>query len=494
MLAQKLILSYSSRLIVQLIQIIASIIVARIAGPTVLGTVAFGLAYVTMFTSISDLGLTTAFIKKLSEGVDEEKCLGTFVRLKMILVFLYTFSVIVFFIIQKVFLKVQFESNDHIIVIFIQLAASTVGLFYSIPKATFAAYTQQAKADIPNLIQTLSLQVLRVIIVLLGFGAVALAFGNFLSTLIILPMFIYLFKNHKIGSFDKDLAKEYFIISLPVTLTGILSTLFTTLDQVLLQFFTNSEQLGYYTAGFRIGGFVLLISQSIGGLFFPLFSKASNEKNYETIKRLVNKFERFSYIYIMPILILVTIFAKEIVLLLLGSKFINSTAIMVVINIAMFLNVVNSPHGSILAGLGQFKKTLIIVIWQFITFLILVVIFTYPSFLNLSGFGTALSILIANLLNVILHRIYSKKYLNSISNMPTIYYLSFGILNFTVFSLLKKNIPMESLFVIVIFIIVYFVITFYLLKVFNLLKKEDLQYLKTILNLKELHKYIKSEM
>ena len=65
MLAQKLILSYSSKIVVQIIQIIASIVVARIAGPTVLGTVTFGLSYVTIFTFIADLGFGTAYIKSL---------------------------------------------------------------------------------------------------------------------------------------------------------------------------------------------------------------------------------------------------------------------------------------------------------------------------------------------------------------------------------------------------------------------------------------------
>ena len=68
MLAQKLILSYSSKIVVQFFSIAASIVVARIAGPTVLGTVAFGLAYVSMFSFIADLGIGTAHIKLVSEG------------------------------------------------------------------------------------------------------------------------------------------------------------------------------------------------------------------------------------------------------------------------------------------------------------------------------------------------------------------------------------------------------------------------------------------
>ena len=85
MLAQKLVLSYASKIAVQFIQMAAMFVVARIVGPNVLGTVAFGLAFVSMFLFVSDLGLSSAHMKLISEGQDEAKCIGTFGRLKIIL-------------------------------------------------------------------------------------------------------------------------------------------------------------------------------------------------------------------------------------------------------------------------------------------------------------------------------------------------------------------------------------------------------------------------
>lgn len=67
MLAQKLILGYDSKIVIQFIQIAAGILVAIIAGPTVLGAVAFGLAFVSMFEFLADLGIGTAHIKLISE-------------------------------------------------------------------------------------------------------------------------------------------------------------------------------------------------------------------------------------------------------------------------------------------------------------------------------------------------------------------------------------------------------------------------------------------
>jgi O-antigen/teichoic acid export membrane protein len=70
MLAQKMALSYGSRIVVQFFQILTTIIIARIVGPSVLGTVAYGLAFGSLFKMIAELGVGTAHMKLLSEGRD----------------------------------------------------------------------------------------------------------------------------------------------------------------------------------------------------------------------------------------------------------------------------------------------------------------------------------------------------------------------------------------------------------------------------------------
>ncbi len=52
MLAQKLIVSYFTKIFIQFFSILTTLIVARIVGPEVLGTVAYGLAFAGMFKMI----------------------------------------------------------------------------------------------------------------------------------------------------------------------------------------------------------------------------------------------------------------------------------------------------------------------------------------------------------------------------------------------------------------------------------------------------------
>lgn len=494
MLAQKLILSYSSRIFVQFVQISATIVVARVAGAGVLGTVAFGLSYVTMFSFVANLGFGTAHIKKLSEGRDKARCIGTFARIKVGLLFLYVLCVTVFFLVQRYIFHTSFESPDHITVIFILLVQVAFSQLFFIPKTTFAAFTQQAKSDIPNLIRTLLYQIFRIIIVLLGYRAVALAFGNLVSAVLISPLYIYLFREYKIGPFDRKLAKEYFKIALPVMLTGMTSTLSHTIDKVLLQFFTESAQVGYYSAGFRIGGFVLLIATSISTLFFPIFSKAASEKDFLSIKTYIEKFERFSFIYVMPFVVLVTLFAEDIVRILLGREYLASIPVMMVINVTMFLRVINTPYSSVIVGLGYFNKGLQIGIWNFIFYITALLVLIHPALFHGAGFGAALALLLSSVLMLILYRVYAKKYVPILSNRMAVVYMLFGSVDYLLFYvLLKKTLIFPGLWKIL-FVVVYVSCTYLSMIVLKLARKEDWKYLKMLLDYRKMKTYIKSEI
>jgi O-antigen/teichoic acid export membrane protein len=493
MLAQKLILSYSTRIFVQIIQIIASIVVARVAGPTVLGTVAFGFAYVSIFSFIADLGLGTAHIKLISEGKDFGKCLSTFAVLKSIVTGCFILIVTGFFFFEKYIANRDFESQEHIYVIFIMLITVTIGQFTLIPNTTFMARTEQAKQDIPDFIQTLTLQIFRIILVLLGFGAVALALGQLVALILVLPIIFYLMKGFKFGEYDKDLAKSYIKIALPVILIGMTSNIASYVDVYILQLFTDSEQVGYYSAGYRVGGFVLMIANSIGLLFFPLFSQAFAKGDLQFIRDKINKFERFSYIFIMPPVILLAVYSELIVKVLLGDQYFASIAVMSTITLAMFAMVLVTPYGNVLTGMGKFNLTAKLNVAFFLFFTAILIIFVSPSFLNLKAAGVALAVFFSKIFLGALYIFYAKKSIPILKIAEGIKFILAGIILYYLFNYVYQNYLQGDILIKIIFIPVFLLfvyLVFFLLKWF---KKEDMDSLKTLVDFKSINKYIKGE-
>lgn len=495
MLAQKLVLSYGSKIVIQLMQIAASIVVARVAGPTVLGTVAFGLAFVSMFEFLADLGIGPAHIKLVSEGQDIGKCISTYSVFKIVNITLFAVVVFGFYLAQKYVFNINFESTAHETVILVTLLAVTINEITYIPKMTFAAKTEQAKQDIPDIVRTVVYQILRIVLVLIGYKAVALAFGNLVSTILIVPIVFYLFKDYPRAKFDRELASRYLKISLPVILIGMSTNLIFYLDKVVLQYFTNSQQVGYYVAGYRIGGLIFMIGTSAGLIFFPLFSKAASKRDFVYIGRTINRYERFVFIFLMPAVMLVSLYSKPIVNVVLGSEYLQSAGIVTLIAIAMLFSISNMPYDNVITGMGFFKLAAYLNIFSLVLFVLMLLILPNPRVLNLGAVGVAYTILISNVFMGVVFRFFSRRKCPGLHVGRNLHLLIFGFINYGIFCFLRnyaeKRFGDASIFVIV---IVYFLVVYSSLLVLGWIKKDDLRSLQQLINLKKLMTYIRGEV
>jgi O-antigen/teichoic acid export membrane protein len=495
MVAQKLIMSYGSKIAVQFIQIIASVVVARIAGPSVLGTVAFGLAFVSIFEFIADLGVSTAHIKLVSGGEDLGKCMTTFLVMKSFLAVLFFVVVLSVFLIQKYLLEIAFESPSHEYVLIFFLIAVTIQQFIGIPKITFAARMEQAKYNIPDLFKTFTNQILRISVVLLGFRAVALSVVNLISTIGAGIVTLRMFKGLTFSGFDKAMVRKYIKIALPVLVMGMSTNIVYYLDKVLLQYFTNSEQVGFYTAGYRIGGFVQLIATSAGLLFLPLFSKAVAKGDTNYIRATLGKFERFSFLFIMPSVIFLAIYADVIIRLLLGSQYNPSIPIMAVINFATFLMVLNMPYGNVITGMGFFKLAANLNLANLLVFAVLMYILPNPKMLNLGAFGVAVAVLISSGFLGSLYRLFARRKLPGLDFKMPLKFTFFGLTTYAIASALYYY--FGNLFGMgfkIAFVPIYFFLTYFAMRVLNWIVKDDIRVFKQIFDLRKMVAYARNEI
>lgn len=494
-LAQKLILGYGSRIVIQFIQVAASIVVARVAGPTVLGTVAFGLAFVSIFEFIADLGIGTAHLKLVSEGQDMGRCISTYSVLKMSNTVLYFFVVLGIYLVQKYLLHVQFESTAHEYVIIILLVTVTINQLLRIPKATFAGKTEQAKQSIPEFVRIVIYQILRVSIVLLGYKAVALAFGNLTATLLVIPLVLYLFKDYPRAKFDKQLALRYLKISLPLLIIEMSTKVIRHIDKLALQHFADSEQLGYYTAGYRIGGIVFMMATSVGILFLPLFSKATADGNFQYIKTTIEKFERFCFIIVMPVVIFLSLYSDVIIKVFLGNQYLPSIPIMAIINVAMFLMVLNIPYSSVITGMGFFKLAALLSIIHLVLFVSLIYALPNPDIVGLGAVGAALTILFSSIFIGIVHRFFAKRKCSILNLTKSLKFLLFGIINFIVFYFFYQYFSvLYGTFFQIAFVPLYFGITYSALFFLGWIHRDDMYTIKELINMRKLGGYIRDEM
>ena len=495
MLKQKFFLNFISKILTRVLQFVASILVARLAGPGILGTLAFANSYVNAFGIIASLGTGGAHTKIVSEGTELGRANTTFGVIKSVLALLFALVVLSVFLVQKYYLGHTFESQVHEHVILIILVYQVLQKIILIPNATFIARTEIVRSSILGIANKVLLHLARIVIVLLGYGALTLAFGYLLSALLVFPVAWFLFKGYPFGKFDKKLAKRYLMISFPIILINFSESLMVSLDKVFLQFFLGSEQVGYYTAAMSIGGILSILTLGVS-IFFPVFSAAFAKGQYQYIIDKIETFERFLFVFIMPFIIMLVIYSDTIIQVVLGDKYHESIPVVAMVTVAFFFRLLIRPYGNILTGKGKFKLAAIINAVNIVSFVFALYVFISPDIFNMGIQGAALSLILANLILGFLYIFYSKSILPNLKVWKNKGYLLLGFVFYFLLSYIYKIQPIISNEIIfkIVFLIVSFISMYMIYYFMGMIKYADVQLVKSIINIKSMRNYISSEM
>jgi O-antigen/teichoic acid export membrane protein len=492
-LKQKFVLSYASQLIIQLLSIIAAIVIARIAGPNVMGKITFGLSYANMFGFLTQLGLGAAHIKLISEGQPLDKCLGTYIHLIRYTTFIYIAFTISFFLIQKYGFKVSFEGYQSEYCIFTSIIVTVITSAIAVTQTTFAANLQQAKQDLPNILVSVISAIAKIIIVLLGFRVLMLATWNVVHTLLLLAISLFLMRKQVIGDFDRELAAKYIAISAPLLFVGMANSLMLNLDKVLLKFFASATEVGYYGAGYRIGGFIQLVATNIGALFFPLFSMYLAKGQIDELKQKIRQYQRLSLLGILPFVFFIVIFSASIVHLLLGKLYGPSIVPMAIITFALYIYTCIMPYGNLLIASGRYKRAAVNQIVVFVIFIVSLIVTVHPSMLNLKSTGAALSLLLLYSSSYIMNRFSVKDIIKIDVNFDNIRILAVMLvvvlLTAIGYRFIRGHMVYEILSGGMFFITIYGV-----LWITGLVKKADISFITQAMSPQQMKNYIKTEL
>jgi len=494
MLKQKFLIDFGAKFSIYLFTALTGIIVARIAGPQVVGTISYATSYVSIFLFITGL-FGTGYIKIVSEGENEADSFATYSWLFGFSLFIYFIIVLGFYLYQKFLLGYKFENHDVELVIIITLCATVIGNLYQFCQTIFIARIEQAKANLPNFLKAIIYNLLRIMVVISGMGAIALASVNLLSALLVLPLVIFLFHKIKFGKFCNKLAKRIYSISIPFFLINIVQSLMMYSDKLILGHFASAKEIGLYTTAYSIGGMLILLGNTAGTVFFPLFSSFFTRNEFDQVKKRIYQFERFIFNFILPVIITLSLFAYPVLITLLGRRYELSVPIFSLLVFSSFFIIWGMPYGNVLSGLGLFWLSTFIYFVQFAIFLITLIIFIHPHLFNLGALALAITQVVINLYLFIsfyysawkkikVHFI--KRQIKYIFMGVIIYYVSYFFLLPTIKTI---SIYIQSFIIAPVFLLIYYLIEYFL----GLLNKSDLQMLLQLIDPKLSLKYVNEE-
>jgi len=459
-----------SNILVQILSSLAGSIItfftlslsARLFGPSILGNLAFVMSLFGLIFAFSDLGFSRAHVHFTASLKKPSKTLGTFIRIKIVLLSLTGLLATMLGLAKTSSFKGLF-----ILMLIYQISSR-------LAEAALITF-EGLQASIPQNTIRLTSKAFRLLaVIVLGyrlknnFGYSLTFLAESLSLVILSFIIIRRFKPLK---YSKILAQKYLKYSLPFFAIFPLSYFLDHGVVVILKNLSTTTQVGYFSASQNLAGFAKSLVGSVMIFFFPQISKLFSKKDHQSIQKYLNLTLKYLLLLMTPFLMLLFLLRREIISLILGAQFSQAVPVFSLFLLGTYLLMILAPYDQVLFATQNHQP----LIYANLISLIIALTSSYFLVPILDSQGAVLSIIFAWIINGIWHLWLIKKRLK-MTIMPQIFkfiipallllILSEMIMNFYNLTLvIKLLITLISLSLYLVFL--------YSFKVFN---KKDINY------------------
>lgn len=498
MLRYKFSISLIFEVFIYFLGFISLIFVTRFLGPEPLGIVSSSLAVVSLFSIISNLGFGVAHVKILSQGEDLNSCISTFFILKIFTtVLMVSIFLLLFFNDYIPGFKSGTVSGNVLLIIFI---SSILNSFNDVGNYSLGALLKISVGKSILLFQKFVNSSLRILVALNKKNVIWLALIELITNIFGLVSYIFTFRKVKIVKPDKNLVKKYFSFGIPALIISINAILLSNvLDKIFINSFFSAEEVGYYSASISLLIFFSFISNNLNNILLPYFSQKFNSGDFEEIKNVSSKIEKYIFFILSPVVAYVVFFSKDIVLFLMGSGMVKAGNVLQFLVINSFIFLLNRPLATKILGYGKFKfimwVDIVNVILSLLFFLILIPVQILDiKLFGLGAVGASISLVISSLVIHIIYKLYTIKYINDAFNFINLTFFLIAILLFFITNLVRHYFSFNLLINLIVGIITGFTLYYFATRVLGLVSRQELLELKNLASIKSIGQTFKKEI
>jgi O-antigen/teichoic acid export membrane protein len=348
---------FISKLISAIFTLSYTIYLARYLGPSDYGVIAYVLAFVGLITVVTDMGLYPLTIREIAKNKDlTEKFLGNTLSIKLLLCLI---TIIVIF--AYVYTTTNF-TEEYMCwkLIYVTVMVTIYLLLKSYNDLFYAIYQGFEKITYVGIGYILINSIIFLWIIagsFMSFDVTGMAWGfaiagiiSFLYNLAILSKKFFKPRLY----FDIQTWDYIFREAVYFGFLIIFASISYKIDSIMIGYMGGEYLVGLYNAPYKvIEGLNYLIPTVIFAISYPIMSKHfSNLDNLKNVYVAVFKSSLFLGLFIS---ILVTIFAKYIILLLYGTDYVGSILVLKILIWSFFIICLNYPTHGILNAMGKQK-------------------------------------------------------------------------------------------------------------------------------------------
>lgn len=190
--------------------------------------------------------------------------------------------------------------------------------------------------------------------------------------------------------------------------SGVMSNIFSNLDQVMTGAFISNSAVAYYNTASKINGLVDVPSYAAAEIIFPKTSKAAVEEGSAKVKYLYERMVGVLLSFTTPCAIFIIIFPKFVITIIAGSAYVDAAPILQLYMLTGLLRPMQNQAANLINSIG--KPALCFVINT--VSLIINLVISYICIRYIHFYGAAVATLIAGIIGFTIWYFVMKKEIN----------------------------------------------------------------------------------
>ena len=276
---------------------ILAVIAARILGPEDFGLFSFALAFVFFFDFILDPGLYHLMIREVARDKTELKryMLHAFVW-KLI-------AIPVVFLLVALFINLMHESLRIHYTVYLMAMSSFIKSIKDVYRSALVAHESFKIEAVSSVIEKGGLLIYGGLALFMGYGLYGLCW-SFVIVRVMDLMIIHILSRQLLGiywpKFHLEFLKDMLKAGIPIGAYYVTLNLYNYIDTVMISAMRNSEEVGWYSASYKVYEGLLIIPVIIGTAMLPRLS-SSKSADSAIFKEMVT--QGWKYLLILALLV-----------------------------------------------------------------------------------------------------------------------------------------------------------------------------------------------
>lgn len=383
-----------SQIIASVCGFIWTILMARYLGVNRYGIFGFATSFTGILAIIMDLGISSHIVRNISTDYSSApKYLGNAIPLKIIFIAVALILTLITLILMK--------SNELIITVTLLFTIEMIFKSYiNLFNGSFQAFEEGKYQGIGNTIVTILTLIFILLTIFTDLGIIGIAISYIVANLIALIYEYYVLNKHIVKpKFELDIpfCKEITKYAIPFAITGLLYTIYYSIDVVMLTNMVGEYATGIYNASYKLISVLTLFYSVYTAVIFPVMSKFF--KNDE--KMLLISFEKsikYLMLAIIPLAVATAFYSTDIIQFIYGNAYNGAASVLSILIWTVCLLFISGAANTLLNA--SHKETTVTKIYAIAAiFNIILNFFMIPHF---TYDGAAITTVLSDILIVII--------------------------------------------------------------------------------------------